>query len=277
MFMLIDGTFYIYKSYYALPMLINKKKKPIGAIYGFLNILNSLIKQYKPTHIAIAFDSKKNFRKQIFKKYKSNRKKMPKNLIKQIKPLYKIIKKIGIKFFIIPGIEADDTIGAITLKFKKKTPIIISTEDKDMAQLVTNKIKLLNNKKKILGPKEIVEKFGIKPKLINDYLALVGDSSDNIPGIPGVGKKTAVNLLNNIGNLKKIYKNINKIHLLNPKISNNLINTIKKNEKKAFLYYKLTTIYTKTNIKINYSDLIIKQSNINKLNKILKNNQLNVQ
>lgn len=274
--MLIDGTFHFYKSYYALPLLINKKKKPRGAIYGFLKTINKLIKQNKPTHIAIAFDSKKNFRKKIFKKYKSNRKKIPKNLTKQIKPLYKIIKKIGIKFFIISGIEADDIIGTIATKFKKKTPIIISTGDKDIAQLVTNTIKLIDNKQKILGPKEIIKKFGIKPNIINDYLALVGDRSDNIPGIPGIGKKTAIYLLNNIGNLKKIYKSINKINSLKIKISDNLINTIKKNEKNAFLYYKLTKIYTNINIKINYSDLIIKNSNIKKINKILKNNELNI-
>lgn len=277
MLILIDGTYSLYRSYYALPLLINKKKKPRGAIYGFLNTLNSIIKKHKPTYMAIVFDSKKkNFRKKLFKKYKYNRKKMPYNLIKQIRPLYKIIKKIGIKVFDVPGFEADDTIGTIAVKFKKKIPIIINTCDKDMAQLVTNRIKLLDGKKNIIGPKEIIKKFGIKPNLIVDYLALSGDYSDNIPGIPGIGKKTAIKLLNNIGNIKKVYENIDKINLYNFNISDNLIEKIKKNKKIAMLSYKLAKIYTKINIKINYSDLIIKNSNIEKIEKILKNNKLEI-
>lgn len=276
---LIDGTLHLYRSYYALPTLINKDKKPRGAIYGFLRSIRNLINTYNPTHIAIVFDdSTKNFRNIIYKKYKLNRPKIPKKLLEQFKPLYKIIKYIGFSYFIIPEFEADDVIGTISLNAKKHNlPVIISTTDKDIAQLVNKNIQILDPKSKnILGPTEIKKKFGISPNLIIDYLSLTGDKIDNIPGIPGIGKKTAIVLLKKIGNLKKIYQNLNKINLLNFNCPKKIKNKIVKNKKNAFLSYKLAKLKTNIKLNINYSMLIINKLNIQKLNNVFKNNYLKI-
>lgn len=276
--MLIDGTFHLYRSYHSLPYLINKQK-PITIIYVFLNIIKNLINTFKPSHIAITFDNKnKNFRHKIFNKYKINRPKMPKILSKQIKPLKKIIKFIGINYFLKNGFESDDIIGTISSKAKKyNLPVIISTNDKDLTQLVNKNIKIIDIKNKnILGPLEIKKKYGIKPNLIIDYLSLVGDKIDNIPGIPGIGKKTAIFLLNKIGNLKKIYKNLSIINYLNFRGSKKIKKKIEKNKKNIFLYYNLAKIQTNIQLNFNYSDLIIKKSNIKKLNNIFKKNSLKI-
>ncbi|KJF83972.1 hypothetical protein UA44_04220 [Klebsiella aerogenes] len=163
-------------------------------MYGVLNMLRSLILQYQPTHAVVVFDAKgKTFRDELFEHYKSHRPPMPDDLRAQIEPLHKMVKAMGLPLMAVPGVEADDVIGTLAREAEKVgRPVLISTGDKDMAQLVTPGITLINTMTNtILGPEEVVNKYGVPPELIIDFLALMGDSSDNIPGVPGVGKDGA--------------------------------------------------------------------------------------
>ncbi|MGP1929903.1 MAG: 5'-3' exonuclease [Arsenophonus sp. ER-BJ3-MAG3] len=265
---LVDGSSYLYRAYYAFPSLINKLGEPTGAIYGVLNMLRNLVIQYKPSHIAIIFDAKgKTFRDELFYEYKAQRAKIPNDLYKQIIPLYQIVKAIGFPLLVIPDVEADDVIGTLALQASNKgLPVLISTEDKDMAQLVTTDIKLINTiTNTILGPMDIINKYGISPKLIIDFLALMGDSSDNIPGIPGIGKKTALALLRGIGDLSTIYNNLSTIATLGFPKAKTLAEKMIKYKEIAFLSYKLATIKTNVNLTKDYNELIIKSPDIKKL------------
>jgi DNA polymerase-1 len=161
-------------------------------MYGVLNMLRSLILQYQPTHAAVVFDAKgKTFRDELFEHYKSHRPPMPDDLRAQIEPLHAMVKAMGLPLLAVSGVEADDVIGTLAREAEKMgRPVLISTGDKDMAQLVTPGITLINTMTNtILGPEEVVTKYGVPPELIIDFLALMGDSSDNIPGVPGVGEK----------------------------------------------------------------------------------------
>lgn len=189
---LVDGSSYLYRAYHAFPPLTNSAGEPTGAMYGVLNMLKSLLLQYKPSHAAVVFDAKgKTFRDELFEDYKSHRPPMPDDLRAQIEPLHQMVKAMGWPVLVISGVEADDVIGTLAREADKQgRPVLISTGDKDMAQLVTPNITLINTMNNtILGPEEVAGKYGIPPELIIDYLALMGDSSDNIPGVPGVGEK----------------------------------------------------------------------------------------
>ncbi|QJC35022.1 5'-3' exonuclease [Enterobacteriaceae endosymbiont of Donacia piscatrix] len=283
---LIDGTFYLYRAYYALPHLVNSKGHPTGAMYGFINMFNKIIKMNINSHILIIFDTKgKSFRKNIFNKYKLTRVNMPNNLIIQVKPLYKIIQAMGYKIISIKNIEADDIIGTLSKYAEKKNYLIfIFSIDKDIAQLVTKNIKIINPiNYSIFGPKEIYNKYGVYPKFISDLLALSGDSIDNIPGIPGIGNKISQKLINKLGNLTNIYQNINSINNISFRGGINIKKKLIKYKKLVFLYHKLTKI--KTNIifnqkylefkikpKINYLKHLFK---LYEFNKFIKNNYFN--
>ncbi|CAL4043367.1 DNA polymerase I [Buchnera aphidicola (Tetraneura ulmi)] len=270
---IIDGTYYLYKFYYTFPTFKNKKEEPTGAIFGFINMLSKMFFLYNPKNLIVVFDSPaKNFRKILFSKYKSNRKKMPLPLQKQISNTINIIKYLGIPVVVISKFEADDVIGTLSKKYEKKNySTFISTKDKDMAQLVSKKIKIIDGTKKtILGIIDIKKKYGVFPKQICDFLGLIGDKSDNIPGIRGIGKKTAILLLENFDSLKEIYKNIKKISNLPIKRSKNIEQIIKNNKKKAFLSKKLATINTNVPIKIKKKELKLKNINIKKITLLLK-------
>ncbi|MGD6858460.1 MAG: 5'-3' exonuclease [Enterobacteriaceae bacterium] len=261
-FILIDGFFVLYRSYYSFPKLKNKKGEYIGAIYGTIRIIKKLINMYCPTHMVVVFDSKgKTFRNKIFNEYKSNRPPMPKELKNQILPLCKIIKNMGIQFISVSGVEADDVIGTLSLEAEKnKKKVLIGTGDKDITQLVSSYVNMIdvfsNN---ITGPKEVKLKFGVPPKLIADYLALVGDNADNVPGVPGIGKKTAVILLEKIGNIFTLYKSLEKISILKIKNQKTIIFNLKQYKEIAFLSYKLTKIKTDVNINKKYCQFKIKK------------------
>ena len=188
---LVDGSSYLYRAYHAFPPLTNSAGEPTGAMYGVLNMLRSLLMQYQPTHAAVVFDAKgKTFRDELFEHYKSHRPPMPDDLRAQIEPLHAMVKAMGLPLLAVSGVEADDVIGTLAREAEKAgRPVLISTGDKDMAQLVTPDITLINTMTNtILGPEEVVTKYGVPPELIIDFLALMGDSSDNIPGVPGVGE-----------------------------------------------------------------------------------------
>ncbi|QJC33033.1 5'-3' exonuclease [Enterobacteriaceae endosymbiont of Donacia semicuprea] len=258
---LIDGSFYLYRAYYALPNLINSKGYPTGAIYGFINMFNKIIKINPNSYFLIVFDNKGiSFRKKIFNKYKSKRKNMPNNLSIQINPLLKIIKAMGYNTISINNIEADDIIGTLALQAEKKDYFVyIFSLDKDIAQLVTQNIKIVNPiNYSISGPKEIYYKYRIFPEFISDFLALSGDSIDNIPGIPGIGDIIGKNLINKLGNLKYIYNNLDIINNINFRGGNSIKKKLIKYKKLVFLYHKLTKIKTDINLNLNDLNLINK-------------------
>ena len=211
---LVDGSSYLYRAYHAFPPLTNSAGEPTGAMYGVLNMLRSLIMQYKPSHVAVVFDAKgKTFRDELFESYKSHRPPMPDDLREQIAPLHEMVEAMGLPLLVVSGVEADDVIGTLAREASQKgMSVLISTGDKDMAQLVEPNITLINTMNNtILGPDEVKEKYGVPPELIIDFLALMGDSSDNIPGVPGVGEKTALALLQGIGSLESIYNDLDAI------------------------------------------------------------------
>ncbi|PRD13686.1 DNA polymerase I [Pantoea coffeiphila] len=244
---LVDGSSYLYRAYHAFPPLTNSAGEPTGAMYGVLNMLRSLLLQYKPSHVAVVFDAKgKTFRDELFEEYKSHRPPMPDDLRAQIEPLHTMVKAMGLPLLAVSGVEADDVIGTLALAAEKMgKPVLISTGDKDMAQLVTPNITLINTMNNaILGPEEVVEKYGIPPSLIIDFLALMGDSSDNIPGVPGVGEKTAQALLQGLGGIKDIYANLDSVAGLTFRGAKTMAAKLEKNKEMALLSYQLATIKT---------------------------------
>lgn len=211
---LVDGSSYLYRAFHALPALTNSKGKPTGAVYGVANMLRRLLKEYDPEYMAVVFDAKgKTFRDDIYPQYKAHRPPMPDELVQQIEPIHQIIRALGIPLLMIEGVEADDVIGTLAKHAaKNRHDIIISTGDKDLAQLVDRHTTLINTMTNTtLNVDTVKDKFGIPADLVVDYLALIGDSVDNIPGVPQVGPKTAVKWLNEYGTLDNIIKNSAKI------------------------------------------------------------------
>ncbi len=260
---IIDGSLYLYSSYYGFREFQHTSGQSCGAIYGMLKMIDNIFKKYKHSEkFIIVFDSpQKTFRKKLFKEYKKNRMSMPNALCMQIQPLFRILKKIGIKVLTIPGIEADDIIGSLAYKLENiGEKILIISHDKDMLQLVTKNINIFNKKdNRIITPEIIKEKYGIAPKEFIDLLALVGDVSDNIPGIPKIGIKTALFLLNNFSNIVNIYNNIEKIQFLPLRNAKNIAIELKNNKKTAFLSYELAKIKLNISIDINLNEMIIKK------------------
>jgi DNA polymerase-1 len=219
---LVDGSSYLYRAFHAMPSFTNSKQFPTGAIYGVVNMLKKLLADYDPEFIAVVFDAKgKTFRDDMYDKYKANRKVMPPDLAKQIEHIHSAVRGLGLPILMIEGVEADDVIGTLAKSAAREDKsILISTGDKDLAQLVDEHITLVNTMTDTyLNPITVKEKFGIPPELIVDYLALVGDSVDNIPGVPGVGPKTAVKWLIEYGCLDNI---ITRAQEIKGKVGDNL-------------------------------------------------------
>ncbi|MGK9173610.1 DNA polymerase I [Yokenella regensburgei] len=259
---LVDGSSYLYRAYHAFPPLTNSAGDPTGAMYGVLNMLRSLILQYQPTHAAVVFDAKgKTFRDELFEHYKSHRPPMPDDLRAQIEPLHEMVRAMGLPLMAVSGVEADDVIGTLAREAEKMgRPVLISTGDKDMAQLVTPGITLINTMTNtILGPEEVVTKYGVPPELIIDFLALMGDSSDNIPGVPGVGEKTAQGLLQGLGGLDTLYANPDKIAGLSFRGAKTMAAKLEQNKEVAYLSYKLATIKTDVELELTCEQLEVQQ------------------
>ncbi len=204
---LVDGSSYLFRAFHAMPSLTSPQGQPTGAVYGVVNMLRSLLREYQPRQLVMVFDAKgKSFRNELYPQYKANRPPMPDELRSQIEPLHAVIEAMGIPMVIHQGVEADDVIGTLTRRAESEsTPVLISTGDKDMAQLVGPEVTLINTMTGItMDPAGVVEKFGVRPEQIIDFLALVGDSSDNVPGVPRVGEKTAAKWLAQFGSLEEI-------------------------------------------------------------------------
>lgn len=259
---LVDGSSYLYRAYHAFPPLTNSAGEPTGAMYGVLNMLRSLLLQYQPTHVAVVFDAKgKTFRDELFEDYKSHRPPMPDDLRAQIEPLHEMVRAMGLPLMAVSGVEADDVIGTLAREAESVgRPVLISTGDKDMAQLVTPGITLINTMTNtILGPEEVVTKYGVPPELIIDFLALMGDSSDNIPGVPGVGEKTAQALLQGLGGLDTLYGESDKIATLSFRGAKTMAAKLEQNKELAYLSYKLATIKTDVELELSCEQLEVRQ------------------
>lgn len=244
-FILVDGSSYLFRAFHGMPPLTNSKGQDTGAIYGVINMLRSLIKQFKPTHMAVVFDAKgKTFRDDIYTEYKANRPPMPDELRSQIAPLHEIIRAMGLPIIVESGVEADDVIGTLAQQATDQgIATLISTGDKDMAQLVNQHVTLINTmNNQIMDDDGVVEKFGIPPNLIIDFLALKGDKVDNIPGVPGVGDKTALGMLQGLGNIDAIYNNLDKIAGLEFRGAKKMADKMREFEEQARLSYLLATI-----------------------------------
>lgn len=261
---LVDGSSYLYRAFHAFPPLTNVEGEPTGAMYGVLNMLKSLITQVQPTHMAVVFDAKgKTFRDEMYEQYKSHRPPMPPELRQQIEPLHQIIRALGLPLLVIEGVEADDVIGTLAKQASAKgQDVLISTGDKDMAQLVDEHIMLINTMNNTLLDRQgVCDKYGIPPELVIDFLALMGDSSDNIPGVAGVGEKTALGLLQGIGSVADIYANLDKVADLPIRGAKKLGDKLLIARDVAELSYQLATIKTDVELDLSPQDLVLAPAN----------------
>ncbi|HIF9216950.1 TPA: DNA polymerase I [Photobacterium damselae] len=268
---LIDGSSYLYRAYHAAPNFTNSEGQPTGAVYGVINMLRSMLRQFSTEHIAVIFDAKgKTFRDEMFADYKANRPPMPDDLRGQIEPLHAVIKAMGLPLISISGVEADDVIGTLATQASKAgMPVLISTGDKDMAQLVDENITLINTMTDVvMDPAGVVEKFGIGPELIIDYLALMGDKVDNIPGIPGVGEKTAKALLTGIGGLDALYDRLDEIPALGFRGSKTMPKKLLDNKEGAYLSYQLATIKLDVELDITPQELVKAEPDVDELTRL---------
>ena len=211
---LIDGSSYLYRAFHALPPLNNSRGEPTGAVYGVVNMVRKLLDEVNPQYVAVVFDAKgKTFRDDLYAAYKAQRPSMPDDLSMQIEPLHTIIQALGLPLLMVDGVEADDVIATLAVQASAQGIVtLIASSDKDLAQLVNGQITLLNTmNNQRLDPAGVVEKFGVPPERILDYLALVGDASDNVPGIPKVGPVTAVKWLTQYGTLDKLVAHADEI------------------------------------------------------------------
>jgi DNA polymerase-1 len=257
---LVDGSSYLYRAYHAAPPLTSEDGQPTGAIFGVINMLRSLQKQVPTERIAVIFDAKgKTFRDDIYPEYKAHRPPMPDDLRSQIAPLHTIIKAMGMPLISIEGVEADDVIGTLAHQADQMgIPVLISTGDKDMAQLVNSNITLINTMNNVVMDEAgVIEKFGVPANLIIDYLALMGDKSDNIPGVPGVGDKTALALLTGIGGVSKLYDHLDDIAALGFRGSKTMAKKLAENKAEAELSYLLATIRLDVEMDLSCDQLVL--------------------
>jgi len=259
--MLVGGSSYLFRAYHAMSRanMTNSSGEPTGAIYGVVNMMRKLIKDYAPSHIAVIFDAKgKTFRDKIYSEYKANRPPMPDDLRSQIEPLHNIIKAMGLPLIVKEGVEADDVIGTLAAQATEQgIDTIISTGDKDMAQLVNQHVTLINTmNNSAMDVQGVVDKFSVKPEQIIDYLALMGDSSDNIPGVPKVGPKIAAKWLNQYDNLEGVKQHADEI---GGKVGESLRNCLEQKLDEELnqldMSYKLATIKCDVELEYDPADL----------------------
>ena len=279
-FYLIDGSGYIFRAYYALPPLSRKSDGlPTGAVSGFCSMLFKLLEDsrsddsiHKPTHFAVIFDSaRKNFRNDIYKDYKANRSEAPDDLAPQFEYIRKSVKAFNLPSLELPNYEADDLIATYTKQIiNEGAKATIISSDKDFMQLVSNKVRLYDPmKSKVLGEKEVIEKFGVKPNQVIDVQSLAGDSSDNVPGVPGIGIKTASELINKYKNLDTLLKKAGEIP------QNKRRETLLANKDKALLSKKLVTLKIDVPVKDTLNSFILKEVEKDKLYNFLREMEFN--
>ncbi|PWY53270.1 MULTISPECIES: DNA polymerase I [Pseudomonas] len=266
---LVDGSSYLYRAFHALPPLTTSKGMPTGAVKGVLNMLKSLRKQYPDSPFAVVFDAKGGtFRDDMYAQYKANRPSMPDDMRVQIEPLHASVIALGFPLLCVEGVEADDVIGTLARSSAAADrPVVISTGDKDMAQLVDGHITLVNTMSgSSMDVEGVKEKFGVAPEQIIDYLALMGDSSDNIPGVPGIGPKTASGLLVGVnGGLNELYAQLDIVPSLPIRGAKTLPAKLAEHKEMAFLSYQLATIKVDVPLDIGLDDLHLGEPDRDKL------------
>ncbi|WP_434986196.1 DNA polymerase I [Pseudomonas protegens] len=266
---LVDGSSYLYRAFHALPPLTTSKGLPTGAVKGVLNMLKSLRKQYPDSPFAVVFDAKGGtFRDDMYAEYKANRPSMPDDMRVQIEPLHASVIALGFPLLCVEGVEADDVIGTLARSSAAADrPVVISTGDKDMAQLVDGHITLVNTMSgSSMDVEGVKEKFGVAPEQIIDYLALMGDSSDNIPGVPGIGPKTASGLLVGVnGGLKELYEQLDIVPTLPIRGAKTLPAKLEEHKEMAFLSYQLATIKVDVPLDVGLDDLHLGEPDREKL------------
>ncbi len=267
---IVDGSSYFYRAYFAIRGLATKEGFPTNAIYGFVQMIRKVLKELKPDYFAIAFDSKgPTFREEKFKEYKAQRPEMPDDLMIQLPYIKEIVDAYNIPRLEMEGYEADDIIGTLVEKFRGKVDIIIISGDKDLFQLVGKGVVVYDTMREIKYDEDgVVRKLGVPPEKVVDYLALVGDTSDNIPGIPGIGPKTAVKILSQFNSVEDLFKNLDKL----PK---KLREKLEKHQDLVFLSKDLATIRRDLPLEVSLEDLKIKEPNYEKLRKIFKKLEFN--
>ncbi|WP_394293478.1 DNA polymerase I [Aeromonas rivipollensis] len=259
---LVDGSSYLYRAFFASQQadLRTSTGLPSGAVRVMANMMRSLRKQYPDSHVAVVFDAKgKTFRDDIYPEYKATRASMPDDLRSQVAPIHQMIKAMGFPFLMVEGVEADDVIGTLARQAtEKQLPVLISTGDKDMAQLVSDHVTLIDTMKDVKTDREgVIEKFGVPPELIIDYLALMGDKVDNIPGMAGVGEKTAQALLQGIGSIDQIAANLDKVAALGFRGSKAFADKFREQEEQVRLSYQLATIKTDVELEQSLEELLL--------------------
>ncbi|MDM5078742.1 DNA polymerase I [Aeromonas media] len=259
---LVDGSSYLYRAFFASQQadLRTSTGLPSGAVRVMANMMRSLRKQYPDCHVAVVFDAKgKTFRDDIYPEYKATRASMPDDLRSQVAPIHQMIKAMGFPFLMVEGVEADDVIGTLARQAtEKQLPVLISTGDKDMAQLVSDHVTLIDTMKDVKTDREgVIEKFGVPPELIIDYLALMGDKVDNIPGMAGVGEKTAQALLQGIGSIDQIAANLDKVAALGFRGAKTFADKFREQEDQVRLSYQLATIKTDVELEQSLEELLL--------------------
>ncbi|KTT31865.1 DNA polymerase I [Pseudomonas rhizoryzae] len=266
---LVDGSSYLYRAFHALPPLMTSTGKPTGAVKGVLNMLLSLRRQYPDSLFAVVFDAKgPTFRDELFADYKAQRPAMPDDLRSQVEPLHACIRALGLPLLAVEGVEADDVIGTLARHCASaERPVVISTGDKDMAQLVCPYVTLVNTMSgSVLDVEGVKTKFGVGPELIIDYLALMGDKIDNIPGVPGVGEKTAAGLLNGIGGgLDTLYANLEAVAALPLRGAKSLAAKLDQHREQAYLSYQLATIKLDVPLDLTFDELKVGEPHVEAL------------
>ncbi|MDO8953975.1 MAG: DNA polymerase I [Gammaproteobacteria bacterium] len=263
---LVDGSSYLHRAYHALPNLTNIKGEPTGAILGVLNMLRSLLMKYDPAYAVVVFDAKgKNFRHDIYPQYKANRAKMDDELRVQIEPLQEMVRYLGFPLLAIEGVEADDVIGTLSIQAANHgQEVMISTGDKDMAQLIHERLHIVDTMKNVkIDRQYVIEKFGIPPELIVDFLSLTGDTSDNIPGIPSVGPKTAAKWLNQYGSLDEVVAHASEI-------TGKVGEQLRANIEQLPMAKRLATIDTQLNLDISLEAMKLQPTDYTKLTPYLE-------
>ena len=270
---LVDGSSYLYRAYHALPPLTNSKGQPTGAVKGVVNMMRRLIKDYPHSQIAVVFDAKgKTFRDDMYAEYKANRPPMPDDLRPQVQPILDIVQAMGLPLLVVEGVEADDVIGTLArLATEQKRDVVISTGDKDMAQLVNEHVTLVNTMTEtVLDIPGVNLKYGFGPELMIDYLALMGDKVDNIPGVPGVGEKTAQGLIQGLGGLDAIYADLEKVRTLTFRGAKNMPEKLVEHREMAYLSYRLATIKTDVELELGPESIHIAPPNNAKLRELFE-------
>ena len=242
---LIDGSSYIFRAFFAIPPLSNAAGLPTNAIYGFTNILLKLLKQYRPEYVVVALDAaRETFRNEMFADYKSNRPEAPPELIPQFPYFRKVLDGLNVSLLELPGYEADDIIATLCDRMADKgCELVVVSSDKDLMQLVTDGIKLLDSAKdRWIGAEEVKGKFGVEPKKVVEVMGLMGDPVDNIPGVKGIGEKTAIALIQQFQSLENLYDHLHELEPMKLRGAARVRDLLEKDKHNAFLSRALATV-----------------------------------